>query len=514
MPHQTTSNKTIARNTIMLYFRMIIAMVVGLYTSRVILATLGVDDYGTYSVVGGIVTMMGFLNVSMSGATSRFITYELGRGNFQRLRDIFSTAVVIHFIIAVVIILVSETVGLWFLCNKLVIPEGRMFAAHIVFQLSVATAAVNIIQTPYTAAIMSHEKMDIYACFELLNVFLKLGIVYLLMIADFDKLITYAVLMFSVTLIIQTLYRVYCKRHFTEAHFYWIWNPELIKPMLSFSGWDLYGNMGARVYQQGLSFIQNMLFGVALNAAHGIASTVQGIVMGLSGNVMAAFRPAIIKEYAAEHYETAVNQFVMSVKMTLFLYLVAITPVIEELSYIMHLWLEKVPDYAVDICKLLLYLGLINQLQMTLNIIIHATGKVRALSFMAGTMFMLSIVFAYFIYKYTNDPLSAYYFFFLIHILIIVFDFIIIKKQAPRMNIVPIVRRLLPPTLAIIVLGSWVLHIPAMYMQESMLRILCVCVISVIFYTPCVYYLILNGSERASVAKIIKTKVYDRFWVN
>ncbi|MDY4779993.1 MAG: polysaccharide biosynthesis protein, partial [Sodaliphilus sp.] len=217
MQDTTSNNKRIAKNTIMLYIRMFISMVVGLYTSRVVLATLGVEDYGIYGVVGGVVGMMGFLNASMSGATSRFLTFELGKGDKERLAKTFSSALIVHIIIAIVVLILAETIGLWFLCNKLNIPADRMEAAHWVYQFSIFGAMLGITQVPYNASIIAHEKMDVYAYMEILNVTLKLLIVYLLTIGHFDKLKLYAVLTFAVSLIIMMIYRIYCLRHFKES---------------------------------------------------------------------------------------------------------------------------------------------------------------------------------------------------------------------------------------------------------------------------------------------------------
>lgn len=222
MSTPSSSNKRIAKNTLMLYIRMFISMLVGLYTSRVVLATLGVEDYGIYGVVGGVVGMMGFLNASMSGATSRFLTFELGKGDKERLAKTFSSALIVHIGIAIVVLILAETVGLWFLSNKLNIPAERMQAAHWVYQLSILSAMFGITQVPYNAAIIAHEKMDVYAYIEILNVTLKLLIVYLLTIGDFDKLKFYAVLTFAVSLIIMMIYRIYCLRHFKESRFHWV----------------------------------------------------------------------------------------------------------------------------------------------------------------------------------------------------------------------------------------------------------------------------------------------------
>ena len=286
----------------MLYIRMFISMIVGLYTSRIVLNVLGVEDYGIYGVVGGVVGMMSFLNASMSGATSRFLTFELGRGDNKRLADTFSSALIVHMGIALIVFVISETAGLWFMTHKLVIPVARISAAHWVFQLSIVSSMIGITQVPYNASIIAHEKMDVYAYVEILNVSLKLLIVYLLVISSFDKLILYAFLMFGVSVTIMMVYRVYCIRHFEESHFHWVWNKAIFKPLLSFSGWDLYGNACVSARFQGQAFLINMFHGLVYNAASSIATTVYGAIQGLSFNVMQAYRPQIIKQYSICNY--------------------------------------------------------------------------------------------------------------------------------------------------------------------------------------------------------------------
>lgn len=296
--YNTGGDKRIAKNAVMLYVRMFLTMIVGLYTSRVVLAVLGVEDYGTYGVVGGIVAMIGFLNSSMSGATSRFLTFELGKGDEKRLADTFSSALIIHIGIALLVLILAETVGLWFLCNKLVIPEGRMPAAHWVYQLSIASAMIWITQSPYNATIIAHERMDVYAYVEILNAVLKLLIVYLLSIGNFDKLILYATLVFLVSVLIRLIYRIYCVRHFSESHLHWVWDKSILKPMLVYSGWNLYGALCLTTRQQGTNFLINIFFGVVFNAASSVATTIQGVVKGFTYSSTFAFRPPIIKAYA------------------------------------------------------------------------------------------------------------------------------------------------------------------------------------------------------------------------
>lgn len=398
MSDNESNNKRIAKNTIMLYIRMLLSMVVGLYTSRVVLQTLGVEDYGIYGVVGGVVSMMGFLNASMSGATSRFITFELGRGNIQRVRDTFSSAMIIHIGIALLVILLAETVGLWFLCNKLVIPEGRMTAAHWVYQCSIISAGVGITQTPYTAVVMSREKMDIYAYMELLNVSLKLGIVYLLVIGNFDKLILYAILTLAVSVFMAMLYRVYCIRKFEESRFKWVWDKGLLKPMMSFSVWDLYGNMSFSLVQQGRSFIVNMFFGVVVNAACGIATTVQGVLQGFSGNVVNAIRPQIIKSYASNDKERVQSLIINGTQYSTLLMMLICVPLILNMDSILNLWLGTVPKFASSFCILLLVNSIIGTISSYMIIGIHATGRVKTF-IVTGTLSLMQIPLLYIVFK-------------------------------------------------------------------------------------------------------------------
>ena len=405
-----SNNKRIAKNTIMLYVRMLLSIVVSLYTSRVVLQTLGIEDYGIYGVVGGVVAMFSFLNAAMSGATSRFLTFEMGKqNNAVCLRDTFSSAMIIHIGISVIVFLLIESIGVWFLCNKLIIPENRMMAAHIVLQCSVISMFITVTQVPYNSAIIAHEKMDVYAYVELLNVFLKLGIVYLLLIGNFDKLILYSFLMLGVNVIVAITYRVYCLKHFEETVFHWVWEKRILKPMLLFSGWDLFGNMTFVVKQQGTNFILNMFFGLALNAANGVATTVQGIIQGFSSNVLQAFRPVIIKDYAAKDILSMQIHLTSAIKYSLLLLALISTPLFLEADYIMHIWLGVVPEYAVEFCQLLLINNFFATISTTIIIPIHSTGNIKRMSYILGTINLATVLLIYIgCYIFHDMPSIAY----------------------------------------------------------------------------------------------------------
>ena len=410
MENQSENTKRIAKNTLMLYVRMLFGMLVSLYTSRVVLQALGVEDYGIYNVVGGVVAMLSFLNDSMSGATSRFITYELGRDDLKRLNQVFSTSLIIHIFIALLVFFVAETIGLWFLENKLIIPDHRMISARFVFHLSVISMMIGIIQVPYNAVIISHEKMDVYAYVGILNIFLRLLIVYMLVIGNYDKLIFYAVLQFIVSIIIILIYRIYCFKKYPETHFKFIIKKEYIYPMLNFSGWDLYGNASVMARTQGVNMLINVFFGPMLNAASGIASQVQGAVMGLANNLVTATRPQIVKLYAIGEYGTMIKLFRDSLKLSYMLLALMSIPLMCEMNFILHLWLGTVPEYAVIFGRYTLLFNFFANMSLLLACIIHATGKIKRISFINGSLYLMVIPFSFICYKLGANPEVAYIF--------------------------------------------------------------------------------------------------------
>jgi len=353
------NSKRIAKNTLFLYLRMLLSMVISLFTSRVFLQALGVENYGIQNVVGGFLGMVSFLSVSMSGATSRFITYELGKGYSQKLKDTFSTAVLIHAGLALAIVILAETVGLWFLTNKLVIPEKRMFAAHVVYQLSLVGMVLGIMQSPYGAVIISHEHMKIYAYVEILNVSLKLGVLYLVIAIPGDKLIICSILLFIQSFIIWLVYRIYCIRHFKEARFHYVWDKNIMKPMFAFSGWDLFGHFSNMMRTQGVSVLLNLFFGPIINAASGIATTVQGAVMSFSSNIVLAYRPQIIKQYAQKDYAYLFELARDAVKVSSMLLMILTVPLMCNLEFVVNLWLGQVPRYVIPICQVTLVYNLL-----------------------------------------------------------------------------------------------------------------------------------------------------------
>ncbi len=507
MTNTAENNKRIAKNTLLLYFRMLISVIIGLYTSRVVLNTLGVEDYGIYNVVGGIVAMFSFLNTSMSGATSRFLTYEMGKTTSNKLHETFSSAILIHIGIAIIILIIAETIGLWFLQNKLIIPEERMFAAHLVYQFSILSMIINVTQVPYNASIIAHEKMGVYAYVELLNVSLKLGIVFILLIGSFDKLILYAILIFIVTTIIAITYRIYCKKHFKECTIKWKLHLNIIKPMLSFSCWDLYGNMTVSIRQEGLTMLLNIFYGPILNAANGIAMNVHGIILGFAYNVITAFRPQIIKQYAENNIQNMSSLVVNATKFTLCLYLLIAIPLFTEIDYVLKLWLKTVPDHTAFFLRIILICSFFKLGSNIINIPIHATGKIKKLSFISGSFFLLSIPILYIFMKLNMGSDLSYCMLIPIDLLIALVSTIIAKNLIKQLNLKEIFQYGYLSNIGLIIcagIGAYFIHTT---FNTSFFRLILTTSTSTLISIIYIYFIILSKEQQNIIIQKIKTKI-------
>ena len=500
-------NSQIAKNTALLYVRMAFSMIVSLYTSRVVLSTLGVEDFGIYGVVGGIVAMFDFFNSSMSGATSRFLTYELGRGNFERLCNTFSTAMYVHFFIALLVFAVVEPVGLWFMYNKMQIPESRMLAAQVVFQMSVLSMIINVIQVPYNASVISHERMDVYAYVGITNVLLKLLIVYVLQVMDYDKLIVYAILIFVVTASVALFNWMYCMKKFRECHVHAVWCSDIFKNMLSFSGWDLYGNMSLTLRTQGVNMLLNVFFGPIMNAAATIAAQVQGAVGAFTQNVTMAVRPQIIKRYASGEHGAMVSLIRNAVKLNFLVLLLVSAPLISELQFVLRMWLGDVPDYAVVFCMFTLLFNFFSDLACILGIGIHATGKMFRISFITGTLYLLVLPLSYISFCYGGGAWTSYMFNVLAVMLGLLSNAYTLRlyiKEFPFKAF--LLRDLLPCML--LMCGVFVCtYSISLIMDDGWLRLLTVCIVSTIVVCVTGYLFILPKSIKKKIIEKICSKL-------
>ena len=402
------NNKRIAKNTIFLYIRMLLTMGVSLFTSRVILQTLGVEDYGIYSVVGGIITMFAFINGSMVSATQRFLTFEIGKGNLPQLKKVFSTSLQIHALISLVIVLLGETVGLWFLYEELVIPAERMTAAFWVYQCSIIACVVNIMSVPYNADIIAHEKMSAFAYISILDVSLKLAIVYMLFVAPWDKLITYAILILIVQLVIRYIYTRYCNKHFEESHYIHQINKPLFKEMLSFGGWSFWGSLSVMLYTQGVNMMLNIFFGPIVNAARGIAVQVQSAVHHFVGNFQMALNPQITKNYAAGNLDQMHSLMFRSARFSFFLLFMLTLPILLETNYILTLWLKTVPEDAVVFTRWMMGISLIYTIANPCIVANQATGKVKVYQAVVGGILLMILPRSYVVLKLGAPAYSVF----------------------------------------------------------------------------------------------------------
>lgn len=502
------NNKRIAKNTALLYIRMLLIMSVTLYTSRVVLQVLGVEDFGIYNVVGGIVAMFSFINASMSGATARFLMYEMGENNKNKLRIIFNSALLIHISIALLIILIAETVGLWFLNTRLVIPADRMNAAIWVYQFSILSTVVSVTQVPYNACIIAHEKMDVYAYVEILNVILKLLIVFLLVAGDFDKLIFYALLIFLVSTVIACIYRLYCVRHFDESKLLHQWHFENIKPMLSFSGWDLYGNMSTVARTQGINMLLNMFFGPLLNAASGIAGQVQGAVMSFAGNVVIAVKPQIIKSYAAGEYSRMVSLVMNASKLTFLLLLLLSLPLIVEMHFVLSLWLKTVPEYTVQFCVCTLLFNFFATMSVVVVTAAHATGKVKRPSLINGTLYLSVIPVSYVAFKFGLSPVTSYIFNIIAVIIGLLSNVWTIHKYIPVFSFKNYIYTVFTRCMAVFLASSGLVWwLKGIIHEEGFFRFIIISIVSTMVVVLLGFYVVLNKSMRIMIVQYIKNKI-------
>lgn len=401
---QNTKYKRMAKNTSMLYFRMLLTMGVTLYTSRVVLQTLGVDDFGLYHVVAGFVSMLGFLHGAMSSATQRFLAFELAKPGKKDMPGIFSMSINIHILIAVIVLILGETIGLWFVKTQMTIPAERMLAAQWVFHISLVSFMVTIISVPYNALIIANEKMSVFAWVSILDVTLKLLIVFMLGWLGFDKLILYALLSLSVVLIVFLIYRAYCHAKFKHSQFKLYWDQALFRVMMSYTGWNLWGNVAAVMSGQGVNILLNIFFGPAVNASRAIAMQVSAALNSFVQNIQVAVNPQIIKSYAENDIDFMHQLVCYGAKYNFFVLFFLSMPVIINTELILELWLGSVPGYSVIFLQLMILNILIDAISAPLITSAQATGKIKLYQSVVGGILLLNVPLSYLLLKMGSEP--------------------------------------------------------------------------------------------------------------
>lgn len=429
MTTSSENNKRIAKNTLLLYVRTFLIMGITLYTSRVVLNTLGVEDYGIYNVIGGMVMMFSVISGSLSSSISRYITYELGHGDAKRLKRIFSTSVNIQIGISILVLVFGEFLGVWFLNHKMNIPPERLQAANWVLQCSLLSFIINLISIPYNACIIGHEKMSAFAYISILEASLKLAIVYMLTISSFDKLITYAVLLVIVALIIRMTYGFYCSRHFEESRYRFIIDKPLIKEMTGFAGWSFFGNGAYMLNVQGIDILINLFFGVTLNAARGVATQVQNAIMQFVNNFTIAVNPQITKSYASGDMNYMYMLICRGAKYAYFLLFLFLVPIVCEAPYILKLWLKTVPEYAPLFLRLTLFGSLMALLGNSMMTGIAATGHIRTYQLWVTLVGCLVFPLTWIAFKLGFPVYTTYLIYIIVYLLLVFVRLPIAKRQ-------------------------------------------------------------------------------------
>ena len=508
MSTQTSdNNKRIAKNTLFLYFRMLFMMAVSLYTSRIILKALGVEDFGIYNVVGGFVTMFTYITGSMSTATQRFITFALGKKDYVGLKKVFSMAISIHIGMAILLLIVGEIVGLWLLYNKMIIPDGRMNAAFWVLQCSLLSTVVMVISIPYNALIISHEKMSAFAYISILEVTLKLLLVFTLLVLPADKLICYAIFLLCVQVLLQFIYSIYSRRHFEESKYQRVWDKQLFKDMSSFAGWSMFGCLAGAGQTQGLNILLNVFFGPAVNAARGVAVQVQNAINGFARNFQMSVNPQITKNYASGELEYMNKLIYSSSKFSVFLLFMLSLPVILEAHKILQLWLGIVPDHTVAFIRFILVISMFEALANPVICAVQATKKIRKYQIVAGSCLMLTLPVSYLFLKLGGQPEVVFATHLCVAFLTQVFR-IYLVRELMFFPLFPYIRKVVCPILSVCSL-SFVAALPILYMMdEGFLRLLITAVTSVLLCSIFILVCGLTAHERISIFSFIKKKFH------
>jgi O-antigen/teichoic acid export membrane protein len=505
-------NKRIIKNTIMLYFRQVLIIIINLFTVRVLLNTIGVINYGIYNVVAGIVTMFSFLSNSMSTASQRYFSFEIGQGNNKQLRKTFNIIFFIYLLISVLILLFAETIGLWFLNNKLIIPENRIVAAAWVYQFSIASSIITILTIPYMAFIIAHEDMKIFAYVSIIEVVLKLAVVYILQLLTVDKLKLYGFLVFVVTLINTGIYRYICIKRYEECKFRFYWDFFLFREIFTYVGWSFFGAISNVARNQGINILLNMYFGPIVNTARAIARQIDSAVLSFTQNFFTAVRPQIVKFYSTGEKEQMLLLVFRSTKMIFFLLFIFILPLELELPIVILLWLKQIPDYVIIFTQLMLINALIDYISFPLMGASQATGKIKLYQIIVSGVLLLNLPISLILLYYEKSVIHVL----LLGITLSLFAFIarlvILSKQL-QFSIYIYIKIVLIPILLVAITGSILPIIFVFTYPNGIVRLFLTVIISSISIIASIFFIGLSIEERIIVKRVIyryKKKIFNK----
>lgn len=480
---------------------MLFGMLVSLYTSRVVLQALGVEDYGIYNVVGGFVAMFSMISTSLSSSVSRFLTFELGRGDTCRLKKVFSTSVSIHIILIIIILLLAETVGVWFLNNKMTIPDNRLFAANWVFHASILSFMFKLLSVPYNASIIAHEHMNIFAYIGIGDILLRLFVVLFIAYSPWvgDRLITYALLLVAVSISIQIFYMFYCRSHFMECrskvHFY----RNIFKEIGSFAFWNFIGCTAGLLKEQGVNILLNIFIGPVVNAARGIAVSVNTAITSFSGNFMTALNPQITKSYASGNYDYMNSLIERGSRFSFYIMLVFILPVMFETEFILNIWLGTYPEYTVNFVRLILVVSAIDILSNTLINLQTATGKIRNYQLVVGGMLMMNFPLSYLCLKLGLSPVSVYIVAIVVAVCCLFLRLLFLRRMVEKFSMFSFLRNVSVNVLKVVLAASIIPLLVTLLMDDSWIRLLLLVPFSIVCTVCSIVWIGCSVSERSFI---------------
>ena len=501
---ETNRGQRIARNTLMLYVRMLFLMFIGLYTSRVVLSTLGVTDYGIYGVVGGVVALFSVISGSLSAAITRFITFEMGKGTEARLKNVFSSAVTVQLILALLVVVIAEPLGIWFIENEINMPPDRHDAAHWVFQFSLLTFVINIISIPYNASIIAHERMSAFAVIGVLEGLAKLAVAFLIMYSPIDRLVYYAILMCVVAVGVRMSYSVYCRRHFPECRYTFMWEPDLLRQMFAFAGWNFIGAASGTLRDHGGNVLINIFCGPVANAARAVSVQLGGAVQSFVSNFMTAVNPQITKSYAAQEKEYALSLVFRSSRYSFYLLYMLALPVLFNAGYILDLWLEDVPARSENFVCLALLLSLSECLSYPLVTLMLATGNIRNYQLIVGGLQLMNLPVSYLVLKAGAPPES------IIVVAIVIsqiclFARLLLLKGMTGLSASGFIKAVYLRVAAVFIVSGSVIYLISYMLKSDFVSFVISCIVCIAVNTAGIWLIGIDNEERKLLIDKIKT---------
>lgn len=505
MTDSSVNNKRIAKNTLFLYFRMIIIMLVTLYTSRVILRTLGVEDYGIYNVVGGIATFLNFICGSLNVATQRFITFEIGKGYCGNISKVFSTSIQLHIILALIIAIIAEPIGVWFILNKLVIPEEKISSALWVFHFSILTMIVVFISVPYNSLIVAYEKMNIFALVSIIEALLKLGVAGLIVFYNSsEKLILYGLSIFVVQLIIRACYACYCNKNLPKCKYVRCWDWFLTKEMMSLASWSIFGNLTFMLYTQGLNVLLGMFFMPFVNAARGIAVQIQSAINSFVQNFQTALNPQITKSYAAGELGEMHSLIFRSSRLSFYLLMIFSVPILLQTSTLLSLWLNTVPTYTISFTIIMVLTTWITSVANPLEVAVKATGNIKKYESLIGGIMILILPISFLCLKLGCKPIAVFFVHLIAECIAMIFR-IYISHNLIKFSYKSYVRFVLKPIMQTLLLAIIIPTVISVQMASSILSVIVVTLISGFCSVASIYCVGLTNGEKIFFNNKIRT---------